>query len=211
MAFGLISSANTFLACQYFTVRGLRTLNGKMVQSRLSAYFRKLPDPEAAPIPSAISHYHFMDESFHFNSSTIIGLDVVHCLPAPTVFEAFVANLGLRGCQYDHSHFSVAVNGIFWYDPALLAKVHEVLLSPSFGMEPREATEMLRACFCEESEGVHAAFARHLEARESYKSYLEKVDYAWGLNREMSIMSRATIPEYLAANRRALESFAGSP
>lgn len=31
-AFGLLSADNTFLACQYFTVRGVRTLNGKLVQ-----------------------------------------------------------------------------------------------------------------------------------------------------------------------------------
>ncbi|MCA9556154.1 MAG: hypothetical protein KC933_39375, partial [Myxococcales bacterium] len=210
MAFGLLSAGNTFLACQYFTVRGLRTLNGKMVQQRLSAFYRKLPDPAAAPLPAAISHFHFMDESFHFNSSTIVGHEVVRCLPPPTRFEAFVANLGLRGCQVDHSHFSVAVHGIFWYDPALLGKIHRVLTSPAFGMGPQEATAMLRACFCEESEGLHAARARHLEARESYRAYLEKVDYAWAVNRDMALMTRAGVPEYLAANRRALDRLAGS-
>lgn len=209
MAFGLVSAANTFLACQYFTVRGLRTLNGKMVQQKLSAFYRKLADPEAAPLPAAISHYHFMDESFHFNSSTILGHDVVRCLPPPTAFEAWVANLGLRGCQLDHSHVSVAVRGLFWYDPALLGKIHQVLTSPVFGMGEREATEMLRACFCEESDGLHAAFAVHHEARESYKAYLEKVDYAWAANREMSLMSRASIPGYLEDNRRALARLSG--
>ncbi|MGD1863507.1 MAG: hypothetical protein ACFB0D_03025 [Phormidesmis sp.] len=37
-AFGLLSAGNTFLACQYFTVRGLRTLNGKLVQHQLSQF-----------------------------------------------------------------------------------------------------------------------------------------------------------------------------
>ena len=34
-AFSVLSSGNPFIACQYFTVRGLRTLNGKQVQQRL--------------------------------------------------------------------------------------------------------------------------------------------------------------------------------
>ena len=71
---------NTFLACQYFTVRGVRTLNGKLVQHKLSNYYQKHPHPEAAPIPAKVSYYHFMDESFHFNSSTIISHDVITCL-----------------------------------------------------------------------------------------------------------------------------------
>ena len=34
--FGLLSSGNAFVASQYFTVRAMRTLNGKMVQQQLS-------------------------------------------------------------------------------------------------------------------------------------------------------------------------------
>ncbi len=98
-AFGLISADNTFLACQYFTVRGVRTLNGKLVQHKLSNYYQKHLLPENAPIPAKISYYHFMDESFHFNSSTIISHDVINCIKPPTKFEKLVANLGIRGCQ----------------------------------------------------------------------------------------------------------------
>ena len=98
-AFGLISADNTFLACQYFTVRGVRTLNGKLVQHKLSNYYQKHPNREDAPIPAKISYYHFMDESFHFNSSTIISHDVINCIKPPTDFEKLVANLGIRGCQ----------------------------------------------------------------------------------------------------------------
>ena len=81
-AFTLLSSGNAFIGSQYFTVRGLRTLNGKLVQHQLSTYYAKHPDRERAPLPSAISYYHFMDESFHFNSSRIVGIDVPRSLPA---------------------------------------------------------------------------------------------------------------------------------
>ena len=53
--YGMLSAGNAFIACQYFTVRGLRTLNGKIVQHQLSQYYANHPDRDAAPIHSAIS------------------------------------------------------------------------------------------------------------------------------------------------------------
>ncbi|MBD2292540.1 P-aminobenzoate N-oxygenase AurF [Anabaena sphaerica FACHB-251] len=205
--FGLISANNTFLACQYFTVRGVRTLNGKLVQHKLSNYYQKHPTQEAAPIPAKISYYHFLDESFHFNSSTIISHDVVTCLAPPTAFERLVANLGLWGCQRDHFHFSAAINGIFWYDPALYEKIYYVLRSPIFEMSYRDAREMMRRCFTEESEGLHRSFLTHQEAMASYQVYVEKLDYLWQRNREMSLMRNNSISRYLATQRRAFQKF----
>ncbi|AFZ18356.1 P-aminobenzoate N-oxygenase AurF [Allocoleopsis franciscana] len=205
--FGLLSSDNAFLACQYFTVRGIRTLNGKLVQHKLSNYYQKHPHPEKAPIPAKISYYHFMDESFHFNSSTILSHEVVKCLKPPTVFEQFVANLGLRGCQRDHYHFSAAINGIFWYDPALYSAIYQILRSSIFNMDDHEAKEMMQLCFSQESEGLQRSYQTHREAIASYKVYLEKVDYAWKINREMSLMASNSIPQYLATQKKALALF----
>jgi hypothetical protein len=208
--FGLISANNAFLACQYFTVRGVRTLNGKLVQHKLSNYYQQHPDPEQAPIPAKISYYHFLDESFHFNSSTILSHEVVKCLPPPTSYEKMVANLGLRGCQQDHYHFSAAINGIFWYDPAIYRAIEEVLRSDIFGMNEVEAQTMIHQCFTEESPGLHQSYQTHLTAMESYKAYLSTVDYAWTSNKEMSLMGANSIPKYLATQRRALGSKAKS-
>ena len=144
--YGLLSAGNAFIGCQYFTVRGLRTLNGKMVQQALSSFHQNLDDRDNAPIPTRISYYHFMDESFHFNSSRIIGHDVVRCLPAPTAFERMVANLTVHGCQRDHGRFSIAVRGLFWHDPATFGAVWRVLRSPAFGFSHADALEMLRRC-----------------------------------------------------------------
>ncbi len=201
-AFGLISSDNAFLACQYFTVRGLRTLNGKLIQHKLSRFCQH--HPEQAPIPSQISYHHFLDESFHFTSSTLIGQEVVQCLRPPTAWEAGIANLGIRGCQQDHRYFSVAINGIFWYDPALYPVIYKLLRSSWFDFDDRGAKQMMRSCFAEESEAWHRNFATHREALESYKVYLENIDYIWPINRQMSIMSRQSIQESLNRNRRAL-------
>ena len=205
--FGLISANNAFLACQYFTVRGVRTLNGKLVQHKLSQYYQKHPDPDTAPIPAQISYYHFLDESFHFNSSTILSHDVVTCLASPTPFESLVANLGLQGCQRDHYHFSVAINGIFWYDPALYSKIYQVLRSPIFSMGHADAKVMMRRCFTEESEGLHRSYQTHQEAMESYKVYVEKIGYLWKSNREMSGMASNSVARYLATQQRALQIF----
>ncbi len=72
---------------------------------------------------------------YWMRKSTIISHDVISCLKPPTAFEKLVANLGLRGCQKDYYHFSAAINGIFWYDPALYTAIYQVLRSPSFSMD----------------------------------------------------------------------------
>lgn len=206
-AFGLISSSNAFLACQYFTVRGLRTLNGKLVQHELSRYCSEMDEPEQAPVPARVSWYHFKDESYHFNSSTILSRDVLRSLPKPTKFESFVANLGIRGCQRDHFHFSAAINGIFWYDPALFGKIYRLLRSPHFGFGDREAREMMRRCFTEESDGLHESFRTHRTALESYKKYLEPLEYVAPENKGQIHMAKSTIEGWRTRNRRALERF----
>lgn len=205
--FGLISADNAFLACQYFTVRGVRTLNGKLVQHQLSHYYQKHPTPDRAPIPAQISYYHFLDESFHFNSSTILSHDVVKCLNPPTRFERWVMNLGLRGCQQDHRHFSAAINGIFWYDPALYGVIYQVLRSPHFGLSHGDAKTMMGRCFTEESQGLHRSYQTHREAMEAYRAYVARLDYLWPSNREMHLMAQSSIPQYLVQQQRALAQF----
>lgn len=228
--YGLLSSGSAFIACQYFTVRGLRTLNGKMIQHKLAAFWEALSrrpaegpgegvqgrapssgDEASAPIPSAISHYHFQDESYHFNSSMLISQDVLKCLRRPTPFEQRVTNLAIRGCQRDHFHFSVAINGIFWHDPALFPTIYRVLRSRHFGMGDAEALEMIRRCFCEDSEALQRSYQTHEESVRSYRKYVEDMDYLWPENREMALMARSDVGGYLARNRAAFRKFASSP
>lgn len=204
-SFGLLSADNAFLACQYFTVRGLRTLNGKLIQHQLSHFCQT--QPTLAPIPSQVSAYHFFDESFHFNSSTMIGQEVIQCLPKPTKFEQWVANLGIRGCQQDHRHFSVVINGIFWYDPALYQVIYRLLRSPIFALEHHGAMQMLGQCFGQETDGLHRSFQTHQQAKVAYQRYLTGLDYVWPSNREMRIMEQAAIADYLQCQRQALSRF----
>jgi hypothetical protein len=209
--FGLLSSGNAFIACQYFTVRGLRTLNGKIVQHQLSHYFAKHPDQANAPVPSAVSYYHFQDESYHFNSSMIISKDVIGSLKAPTPFERLVANQALKGCQKDHYHFSTAINGIFWYDPAVYRPIYEVLTSRHFGLDKRGALALMERSFGVDSDGARASQKTHETARESYKKYLgDGLGYVSRDNRDLAVMSRSTIDDHLTRNRAALRRFAAA-
>ncbi len=206
-SYGLLSAGNAFIACQYFTVRGVRTLNGKLVQHQLSRYYAEHPDKDNAPVPSKISYYHFQDESYHFNSSMLISQDVLRSLPAPTSFERLVANMALKGCQRDHFHFSVAVNGIFWFDPAVFTPVYKLLRSRHFGFDHVGALDMLEKCFGRESEGLHASHATHRTALESYRKYLEGMQYVSAENRDMRLMAKSDLAGYLARTRRALKHF----
>lgn len=206
-AYASLSSDNAFIGCQYFTVRGVRTLNGKLIQHQLSQFYSKHPNKETAPVPSRISFCHFLDESFHFNSSTIISHDVLSSLRPPTSFEKWVANLTLHGTQKDHYHFSTAINGLFWYDPALYPKVYKILRSPIFAMRHAQAKEMMTECFTRESEGLHLSAKSRQTAMDSYKEYLAGIGYVDRANKEMAIMARNSVARHLETNRRELQKF----
>lgn len=208
-AFTMLSSSNAFLASQYLLVRGLRTLNGKLIQHKLSNYYTKHADKDSAPIPAKISYYHFMDESFHFNTSKIIGHEIPRSLKPPTRFETWVINRGIAGCQRDHFHFSATIKGIFWYEPALFNVIYKMLRSKHFAMGDAEAREMLRKCYCQENEGIQQSFELHRTAHESYKAYVDDISYLEADNRAMKIMGRNSVQRYLEQNAVALRSFRG--
>ena len=210
-AFTHLASSNPFLGSQYLLVRGLRTLNGKLVQHQLGTYWQKHPDRERAPLPAAISYWHFMDESFHFNTSRVVGIDVPRSLPAPTAFERWVVNRGVAGCQRDHFHFSVTVNGIFWYDPAVFPAIYKLLRSPVFGMDHGGALEMMAACYTRESDGLAASAKTHRTAVGSYRHFVEPVTHLDRHNREMAHMSANSEAQWLQRNRRALARFQPPP
>lgn len=206
-AFSSISSNSAFIGCQYFTVRGLRTLNGKIVQHQLSRFYTEHADKENSPIPSKISYYHFIDESFHFNTSTVVSHDVINSLAKPNKLETLIGNMALNGCQKDHYNFSTAINGIFWYDPAMYDTIYKLMRSKIFNMGHEEAIEAIRKSFCEESEGMLASYKTHRESVDSYKAYLQDFQYINKENKELAIMASNTLEKHLKTNRDAFASF----
>ena len=207
--FSFLSSSNAFIASQYLTVRGLRTLNGKIVQHQLSLFHSDLKDQDklTSPIPSQVSHHHFLDESYHFNSSTIIGHDVVKSLAPPTSFEKKIANMAIKGCQRDHAQFNVSVNGIFWYEPALFSSIFKVLTSKHFSMSQQDALHIMSKCFCSENQGIHEAMQTHKVTRKSYIEYVQDLDYLTEENKKMVLMENVDIGNYLRENKKKFSSF----
>ncbi len=205
--FAVMSSSRAFLGCQYFTVRGLRTLNGKIVQHKLSQFHSNNPQKDNSSIPSLISYHHFLDESFHFNSSLLISVEVLKMLAPPTPFESWIANRGIEGSQKDHFNFSSVMTGLFWYDPALFQKSYDILRSPVFAMNHQEAVTMLEACFTTEHEGLHQSALSRQVAMESYLDYLNKIPYLNKTNLGLSIMSKNSIQKHLEQNRKCFREF----
>lgn len=205
--FGLLSAGSAFIASQYLSVRGLRTLKGKMTQQRLCRYHQQHAS-DGSPIPAQISFFHFMDESFHFNSSTIIGRDVAMSLPEPTLFERTVANQAMEGCQRDHGRISITVQGLFWDDTAAWPAIRRVLTSPAFGMDDREAVEMIRRCYTEDSDALQRAATLHGTAVESYRTYVAPLPWLNARNHDMRIMGRANVADTLTRHREAFQTFA---
>lgn len=205
--FTMVSSNSAFIGCQYFTVRGLRTLNGKIVQHQLSKFYADHADKENSPLPSKVSFYHFIDESFHFNTSTVVSHDVINSLPKPGKLETHIGNMALNGCQKDHYNFSTAINGIFWYDPALFQSIYKILKSPIFGMTHEDALVAMEKSFCEENEGMLSSYKTHRESVDSYKAYLQDFNYINKENKELRLMASNSLEKHLKTNRQAFEAF----
>ena len=205
--FTVLSSTSVFIGCQYFTVRGLRTLKGKLVQHQLSQFYSKHPNKEASPAPAKVSFHHFCDESFHFNSSLILSKDVIKIIPQPTSFERRLMNRGLDGCQKDHENFSATINGIFWYEPALFDPIYKILRSRVFGMNHADARDMMYKCFTQDNQGVQEAHRTHKLATSAYEAYLDDLDYVDPSVRTLSVMKQSTVERYLKINQRALPRF----
>ena len=206
--FGVLSAQNPFIGCQYFLIRGLRTLLGKIVQHRLSLHHTDHSDPAGSPVPSQVSYFHFQDESFHFNSSTILSHDVAKSLPPPSRFERFVMNETVKGAQKDLRPFTVLGDGLNWHGPSTFAVAHKVLTSKVFGLSSTEALQHLRAAYCEESEGLQQAWTTHEEALESYRKYVDGIAWLTPENREMRLVADTSVGAVLARNRRAFQRFA---
>ncbi len=205
--FGVLSAQNPFIGCQYFLIRGLRTLLGKIVQHQLSRHHAELPDVEASPIPSQISFFHFQDESYHFNSSTIISHDVLKSLPSPSLFERFVMNRTVAGAQRDLRPFTALGDGLNWHGPRTYRVVHKMLTSRAFGLSSADATHWIRRCYGEENDGLHQAAATHATAIASYRQYLDDIDYLTPANKQMTEAADNSVAATLADNRAALARF----
>lgn len=75
--FAFYWGSSPFLACQYYSYRYAANTVLKHVELNYSKYFKDLENNgERTPVPTAVSHYHFLDESFHITTSQLIARDM---------------------------------------------------------------------------------------------------------------------------------------
>ncbi|GAB4230273.1 MAG: hypothetical protein Kow00121_59100 [Elainellaceae cyanobacterium] len=195
-----------FLACQYFTIRYFANLLLKVYEHPVSSYYSNLQRQGALiPVPTAISHYHFLDESFHTTTSLFLARDLYKDLPKPTAYEKFVANSFLYLIQ---RHNLSGISGVyktsfFGTSLYLIVGLYRLLQNPTFGLSSQEAAHWLEKCFCHEHEGFHLAEQCRQRVRTDLRRLTEKLDYLWPVNREMQLMADdRSISKAIAHNRR---------
>jgi hypothetical protein len=201
-------SASPFVASQYYTVRGLRNIQLKVKEYQHSQFCQELEQQSAfVPAPTAVSHYHYLDEAFHTATSQLISHDLYKDFKAPSTYDQGVANIGVLGVQRTVRHLSAAVPGIFSDDVMYMPLLYKVLQTPLFNLSATEALTALEQCFCQEHEGFHVAQRYHQRALSDNLKYLEGLDYLWPINRELKIMGSATIEGAIKNNIRSFRRF----
>lgn len=200
-----------FLATQYYALRGLRNLQLKVKEHQHAQYYEQLQNKEAfIPAPTAIAYFHYQDEAFHTATSQLICHELHKDFKKPTPLEKWTANLGVVTTQKTMNALSGTVPGIFSPDHQYIPLVYRLLQTPLFGMSPQDALNMTEQCFCQEHEGFHVAAKYHERALNDNRAYIKDLDYLSPANRELRIMSSASISQSLRDNRRAFKKFARS-
>ncbi|MDX2270501.1 MAG: hypothetical protein NW237_00935 [Cyanobacteriota bacterium] len=203
-------SRSPFMASQYYTVRGIRNIQLKVKEYQHSQFFQKLEQsdtPAALPAPSAISHYHYLDEAFHTATSQLVSHQLYKDFPKPSLLDRSLSNIGVLGVQRTVRHLSAAVPGIFSEDRTYLPLVDKMLQSPLFGLSASESLRLLQASFCQEHEGFHVGAKYHQRALSDNRKYVDGLDYLWPINRDLRIMASASIEKALKLNQQAWQEY----
>ncbi|MEC4883855.1 MAG: hypothetical protein SAL70_21380 [Scytonema sp. PMC 1070.18] len=200
-----------FLACQFYTVRMIANLHLKNMEHPMTKFFKKLEkNGESIPAPTAVSHYHFLDESFHTTTSHVLAKDMYKDFPKPTAYEKYIGNLAIyllqRGALGGLS--AILPHRYFTDDYVLMEIVYRLLQAPLFGMSASEALECMYQCFCCEHEGFHVAFRNRQRLLLELRRFFEDIDYLLPVNREMRVMaSRGSISDAIQSNIKTFKKF----
>ncbi len=201
-------SRSPFLASQYYVLRGLRNNQLKVKEYKHFLYSREqAKSGNFVPAPTLVSHYHCLDEAFHTSTSKLVSHEIYKDFSKPTSLELFLVNILVRNLQLTMNTLSCAVPGIFSDDAAYMPLVYEMLRSPLFNLSAGEALQMVEDSFCREHEGFHIAAKYHQRALKQNLDYLEGIDHLLGINRELKVMSSASIAKSLNNNIKTFQSF----
>ncbi|MCP2728619.1 hypothetical protein [Limnofasciculus baicalensis] len=200
-----------FLAANFYAVRYMANLALKNNEFPIHNYFRKLQKAqEFIPIPTAISHYHFLDEAFHTTTSLFLGRDFYKTLPKPSIYEKVMANLAVLQAQRNNL---IALSGIvpnrFYNDGEAISFLMKLFQSPVFDMSAKEAIFWIEKCLCHEHDGFHINLKSHARLLSDLRKFAEQLDYLWPVNREMRVMaSGGSIQKAIKNNIKAFSKFA---
>lgn len=215
--FTLNWGSSPFLACHYYTLRYVSNALLKNQEHPRSQYFRKLKKKDQfIPAPTAVSHYHFLDESFHTSISQIIGRDLYQDFPKPTAYEKFVANVAVYLAQRNVINYHGGLSSglparCFRDDSFFMNFIYKLLQTSLFDMSSREALHWMEKCFCHEHEGFHIANKYHQGFVSDFRRFFDRLDYLWSINREMRLIdSGISVPESLQNNIKVFRQFCQS-
>ena len=200
-----------FLASQYYGLRMMANMVLKNTEHSTSKYFKKLEKKgDFIPAPTAVSHYHFLDESFHTTTSMLIARDLYKDFPQPTAYEKLTINLALYMMQRGIlSGLSAVVPDRYYADDcSMMYFVYKILQSPLFEMSPQEALHWVEKCFCQEHEGFQMTAKYHKRLRADCCRFYGSFKHLWAVNREMRLMaSEGTISKAIQSNRKTFKQF----
>lgn len=200
-----------FLACNYYTLRYIANMGLKHTEHSSSRYYKELEKKGAKiPVPTAISYYHFLDESFHTSTSRFIARELYRDFPNPSPYEKIVANLAF----YQQQRFFL--NGLSAIMPdkhradnlSIMGFMYKILQSPIFGMDKAETLNQMEKCLCQEHEGLHFNYKLNQSTLLEFRRTYSKVDYLWPVNKQMQLMAKnGSIGSALERNRQTFQKF----
>lgn len=193
-----------FLACFFYATRYLANILLKNYEYRYYQYYRQLVRTnKSIPVPTALSYYHMLDESFHTTISQVIAQDLYKEFPQPTMYERLVSNTIIyRGQLLMLSGLSGVMPATFRDDSTFLQPLYQTLRSSLFEMSHQDALHWLEKCVCHEHEGFHLNIKYHERLLSNMRQAFHSLDYLWPVNRELGVMASGTCLNKILKNNR---------
>lgn len=212
--FTLNWGSSPFLACSFYAIRYIANALLKSQEHPHSKYYKHLQKQGLPiPTPTAISHYHFLDESFHTTTSQVLAQEMYKDFPSPSLYETYVANWAIYLAQKNviryHGGLSCGLPArCFRDDVSFMHFMYQLLQSPIFEMSSSEALEWMRKSFCFEHEGFYVAQRHYQKFVANLRDFFGHLTYLWPVNRDMQLIDDwGTVEHGISASTKAFNEF----
>ena len=205
--------SSPFLAAQYYSARMIANIYLKGYEYNYYKHFREWKkNGKHIPLPTAISYYHLLDESFHTTMSQVISQQVYKDFAKPTTAEKIVSNWMIYGAQSGLlGGLSAAMPSTFRDDSCYMLTIYRMLRSPLFDMSALDALHWMKKCFCQEHEGFYRNLKHHQRLLSDFRRFFAKLDYLLPVNREMRLMAAGgSIDKAIQKNIKGYKQFSKS-